>query len=87
MIELNISQVLVVQSNHLIFLEKIDDAWIKNLETDCYYGKNGFSKNRNEGDGTTPIGFFRLLYAFGINDNPRNSNRIQKNYTKFLFFK
>jgi len=38
-------------------------------EADAFIGKNGIGKAR-EGDGKTPRGEFRVLYAFGISENP-----------------
>lgn len=35
-----------------------------------YVGRNGFSANRHEGDGTTPTGTFLMRYAFGARANP-----------------
>ena len=43
-----------------------DGSW-KNSTADnqARIGRNGFSENRSEGDGTTPAGIFRLTAAFG----------------------
>ena len=33
-------------------------------------GSNGFSANRREGDGTTPVGIFGFVYGFGSRPDP-----------------
>ena len=42
-----------------------DDHYVLTYRTKARCGKNGLSHNRINGDGTTPIGSFRLLFAFG----------------------
>ena len=37
---------------------------------DARIGRNGFRKDRHEGDGTSPVGTFTLTEAFGIKPNP-----------------
>lgn len=64
------NQIILVVCDKLFFYQKENGMWNRILETTCEYGKNGYSKGRREGDGTTPIGAFELLYAFGIGDNP-----------------
>lgn len=64
----DINQIIFVIKDKLFFYCKINYEWRKEFETDCIYGKNGFSLDRKEGDGTTPIGIFRVLYAFGMED-------------------
>ena len=63
------NQIILVVGNKLTFFTKEKSNWIKQIETECEYGKNGFSKNRHSGDNTTPIGVFPLLYAFGTEKN------------------
>lgn len=44
----------------------IDGTWMEDLAVfDGRVGRGGLSKNRKNGDGTTPIGSFPLVYAFG----------------------
>ena len=42
------------------------------METYCGYGRNGLKawNERQEGDQTTPVGSFPILYAFGNSGNP-----------------
>ena len=62
-------QIILVVGNKLTFFTKEKGNWTKQIETECEYGKNGFSKDRHSGDNTTPIGIFPLLYAFGTEKN------------------
>jgi L,D-peptidoglycan transpeptidase YkuD (ErfK/YbiS/YcfS/YnhG family) len=43
------------------------------IETPCFVGKNGFSIMRKAGDFTTPVGLFKILYAFGTEDLKLNN--------------
>lgn len=79
-IDNNINQVILVNKDKLFFYNKENREWKKVLETDCEYGKNGYAVERKEGDCTTPIGTFKLLYAFGTEDNPGT----QMEYKKIL---
>ena len=47
-------------------------SWQKSMSTYCGYGRNGLKpwNIRKEGDGTTPIGSFPILHAFGFGKNP-----------------
>lgn len=63
-------QFILVIKNRFALCEKVNNQWKKRFEAECIYGKNGYSKNRREGDMTTPIGIFKLMYAFGIEENP-----------------
>ena len=62
--------ILVIDHNLSLWNKQTDDRWTMEFESYCGYGKNGFSSNRHEGDKTTPIGAFPILYAFGLSDNP-----------------
>ena len=62
--------ILVIDHNLSLWNRQSDGRWTMELESYCGYGKNGFSSNRHEGDKTTPIGAFPILYAFGLGDNP-----------------
>ena len=63
-------QIILVVDHTLSLWNKIDGEWYENFETYCGYGRNGLSYNRTAGDGTTPIGAFPILHAFGLGDNP-----------------
>jgi L,D-peptidoglycan transpeptidase YkuD (ErfK/YbiS/YcfS/YnhG family) len=45
--------------------ELVDDQYQLTYSTKARCGRNGLSRERHNGDGTTPIGTFRLLFAFG----------------------
>ena len=62
--------ILVIDHNLSLWNKQANGHWTMELESYCGYGKNGFSPDRHEGDKTTPIGSFPLLYAFGLGDNP-----------------
>jgi len=47
----------------------------------CSFGKNGFTKNKREGDGKTPMGNFKILKCY------YRSDRIKKPKTKIRCFK
>ena len=57
---------------------KIANRWTKDIETDCEYGKNGYSYNKQEGDFTTPIGTYPFLFAFGTGENPGTKMKYRK---------
>ncbi len=60
------NQIVVVADHSLTLWERgADGAWAQTLDAYAGYGYNGMSESRSEGDGTTPIGAFPLLYAFG----------------------
>ena len=64
-------QIILVINHKLTFWEKGGyGIWEKVLSCYCGYGRNGMSADRREGDGTTPIGAFKIVYAFGNNANP-----------------
>lgn len=62
----------------LYLYTKKENKWEQGLKAECIYGKNGFSNNRKEGDGTTPIGSFKILYAFGTEENPNTHLKYRK---------
>ena len=72
------NQIIVVIKDKIYLYNKINEKWHKELESDCIYGKNGYSINRKEGDYTTPIGSFKLLYAFGTEENPNTQMKYKK---------
>ena len=68
-----VKQVILVQNHRLSLWNRTDgkgDVWEKAFEVECQYGKNGLKADRHEGDGTTPIGLFKVLYAFGNAPDP-----------------
>jgi len=65
------SQIILVADHYLSFWNKNSAGnWIKDFETFCGYGSGGLSENRREGDASTPVGSFPILYAFGQAENP-----------------
>lgn len=44
--------------------------WARVQLAQCGIGRNGLNANRHAGDKTTPIGSFKILYAFGKAPNP-----------------
>ena len=70
--------ILVVDHDLTLWNKQADNSWKMELQSYCGYGKNGFNANRHEGDKTTPIGAFPILYAFGLVDNPNTSMQYLK---------
>ena len=67
-------QIIVVSGHTLSMYKKSGDgSWKYILGSYCGYGCNGLSFSRTEGDGTTPIGSFRMTVAFGTGANPGTS--------------
>ena len=65
---------LRVQKNYLIF---------NNIKYRCAIGKNGFIKEKKEGDGCTPIGSFKFKKIFYRKDRIKNiHSKIQINEIK-----
>lgn len=62
--------ILVVDHQLSLWNKKADGTWKRALKTYCGYGRNGFSSDRHEGDGTTPVGSFPILFSFGSADDP-----------------
>ena len=62
--------ILVIDHQLSLWKKNVSGSWRRKLTAYCGYGKNGLSENRYEGDGTTPIGSFPILHAFGTADNP-----------------
>ncbi len=54
----------------LTLYKKVNGLFKKKLSATCYIGKNGMTKNKTEGDMSTPLGKFDITRAFGIFDNP-----------------
>lgn len=74
----NTNQIIVVVKDKIYLYNKTKGFWEREIEADCIYGKNGFSQNRFEGDNTTPIGSFEILYAFGTEENPNTRLEYRK---------
>jgi len=65
-----VKQVILVQDHKLSLWNRTDASWEQAFEVPCHYGKNGLSADRRDGDGTTPIGLFKVLYSFGNAPDP-----------------
>lgn len=66
-------QIILVVDHQLTLWNKSNNGtWQKSMAVYCGYGRNGLKpwNVRKEGDGTTPIGSFPILHAFGFGDNP-----------------
>ena len=64
---------LVVDHNFSVWNKTSKGWWERKVDYYCGYGRNGLSANRHAGDKTTPIGSFKILYAFGKAPNPGTS--------------
>ena len=77
--ELSGSQMIFVESQgtsaKFYFFEKgTDGAWIRRFDiVDGFVGAGGTAQNVGPYDNTTPIGTFKIEYAFGTNMNPGTS--------------
>jgi L,D-peptidoglycan transpeptidase YkuD (ErfK/YbiS/YcfS/YnhG family) len=58
--------------------ERSDGVWTLRLEAKGFFGKNGVSVNKREGDGATPAGIYTFGRAFGIASDPGSAT----GYTK-----
>ena len=45
-------------------------GWSLRFETAGFFGRNGISRDKREGDGTTPMGVYAFGRAFGVADDP-----------------
>ncbi|MBQ3383442.1 MAG: L,D-transpeptidase family protein [Bacteroidales bacterium] len=66
----DVKQVILVQDHKLSLWNRTDFSWEMAFEVPCHYGKNGLNADRHDGDGTTPIGLFKVLYCFGNAPDP-----------------
>ncbi|MCL1826022.1 MAG: L,D-transpeptidase family protein [Betaproteobacteria bacterium] len=57
---------------------KVDGLWSLRFTTDGWLGKNGFRKDKREGDGATPTGVFTFGRAFGNAEDPGASQPYTK---------
>ena len=72
-------QILLMVGHNLSLWNKTEDgSWKIALESYNGYGKNGFTGNKREGDGKTPVGAYPILYAFGLEENPGTSLEYKK---------
>lgn len=64
--------ILVVDHRLSLYNQQADGSWKRALDTYCGYGRNGLKawNLRQEGDQTTPMGSFPILFSFGIAGNP-----------------
>lgn len=60
------SQILEVCGSRFRFVEGEDTVF----ECRCGHGRNGFSSDKREGDGKTPVGTFPIEFAFGLEEPP-----------------
>ena len=73
-----VKQVILVQDHRLSLWNRVADSqntknccgWEKSFEVPCHYGKNGLNADRHDGDGTTPIGLFKVTLVFGNAPDP-----------------
>ncbi len=72
-----------MEENEILVLIKSDGIVLKyprcKIETKAFIGKNGYTANKQEGDGCTPIGKFSIGLMLGMHDKILNPNY---NYTK-----
>ena len=71
-------QIILVVDHTLSLWNKIDGEWYEDFETYCGYGGNGLNLDKHEGDATTPVGAFPILYAFGHGENPGTAMTYKK---------
>lgn len=68
---LKTNQILLVVGHNFSTWQKTSEGWwARQADYYCGYGRNGLNYNRHAGDKTTPIGSFKILYAFGKAPNP-----------------
>ncbi len=65
-----VKQVILVQDHRLSLWNRTDFSWDMAFEVPCHYGKNGLNADRHDGDGTTPIGLFKVTLVFGNAPDP-----------------
>ncbi len=67
------NQIILLVDHELSLWNRNEDGhWQLAMEAYAGYGRNGLrlAEERHEGDGTTPIGSFPILFAFGHGENP-----------------
>ena len=65
------NQILLIVNHNFSTWQKTPEGWWARVaDYYCGLGRNGLSANRHAGDMTTPIGSFKILYAFGKAPNP-----------------
>ncbi|MDO4285074.1 MAG: L,D-transpeptidase family protein [Eubacteriales bacterium] len=57
--------------------ERNGGEWEEVLEAEAFVGRNGIGTIKREGDATTPVGVYRLLFDFGILENPGTGQGIE----------
>jgi L,D-peptidoglycan transpeptidase YkuD (ErfK/YbiS/YcfS/YnhG family) len=65
-----VKQVILVQDHRLSLWNRTAESWDMAFEVPCHYGKNGLNADRHDGDGTTPIGLFKVTLVFGNAPDP-----------------
>jgi L,D-peptidoglycan transpeptidase YkuD (ErfK/YbiS/YcfS/YnhG family) len=69
-------QIILLTDHRLTLWNRLQNgSWEKSMDTYAGYGRNGLkeAEKRQEGDGTTPVGSFPILFAFGNLSNPGTS--------------
>ena len=73
---------IILKLDHRLSLwnKEEDGRWKKVAEYYSGHGRNGFKKaeERREGDGSTPIGSFPILFSFGQGDKPETEMSYRK---------
>lgn len=63
------NQIILAADHNLSLWNKKSDKWTMIMQSYCGYGQNGLNTDKREGDRTTPIGSFPILFAFGFDKN------------------
>ena len=66
---------------NIIYVNKINNHHIltyRDFKSECFIGKNGLTKEKEEGDLKTPVGKFKLGIAFGI--HPKEKIKIDPSF-------
>lgn len=75
-----VRNVILVQcvggSDALVHMYHKDDSlntWTRIIDTDGHIGRNGYTYDKKEGDGMSPVGDFGIILAYGIKPDPGTS--------------
>jgi L,D-peptidoglycan transpeptidase YkuD (ErfK/YbiS/YcfS/YnhG family) len=50
--------------------QRMEGAWTRRFETRGFFGRNGVTSDKREGDGATPAGVYKFGIAFGVAVDP-----------------
>lgn len=79
------NQILLVVGHNFSTWQKMPEGWWARVaDYYCGVGRNGLNANRHAGDKTTPIGSFKILYAFGKAPNP-GTQMLYRNITPYSY--